>query len=63
VYEDGNTTTAIPITIDFLSMNSKEFALDYQDLTAKVGNNHGYVNIGEIADFLKNGDINEEKLQ
>jgi hypothetical protein len=44
-------------------MNSKEFALDFQDLTAKVGNNHGYVNIGEIADFLKNGDINEEKLQ
>lgn len=63
VYEDANTTTAIPMTIDLLSMNSKEFALDVQDLTAKVGNNHGYVNIGEIADFLKDGDINEEKLQ
>ena len=63
VYEDGNTTTAILITIDFLNMNKKEFAPDDQDLIAEVGNNHGYFSIGEIADFLKIGDIDEEKLQ
>ena len=63
VYEDGNTTTAILITIDFLYINNKKFAPSDQDLIAKVGNNHGYFSIDEIADFLKNGDINEEKLQ
>ena len=63
VYEDGNTTTAILITIDFLNMNNRKFAPDDQDLTAKVGNNHGYFNIDEIANFLEIGDINEEKLQ
>lgn len=62
VYEDGNTTTAILITIDFLQNNSKEFAPEDQDLTAKVGNNHGQFKISEIANFLKTGDINEEKL-
>lgn len=63
VYEDGNTTTAILITIDFLNENNKEFAPEDQDLTAKVGNNHGYFNTDEIANFLKKGEINEEKLQ
>ena len=62
VYEDGNTTTAILITIDFLSKNSKEFAPESQDLTAKVGNNQGLFSIDEIAKFLKTGDINEERL-
>ena len=62
VYKDGNTTTAILITIDFLNKNSKEFAPDSQDLTAKVGNNHGLFTIDQTAEFLKNGDLDEEKL-
>ncbi|WP_414838311.1 hypothetical protein ACK3SF_02815 [Candidatus Nanosalina sp. VS9-1] len=62
VYEDGNTTTAILITIDFLNENNREFAPEDQDLTAKVGNNHGQFKISEIADFLKTGEINEERL-
>lgn len=62
VFEDGNTTTAILVTIDFLEKNDKEFKSDDQKLIAKLGNNHGAFTREEIAEFLKTGEIDETKL-
>ena len=62
VFEDGNTTTAILLTIDFLEKNDKEFKPEDQKLIAKVGDNHGAFSREEIARFLETGEIDETKL-
>ena len=62
VFNDGNTTTAILVTIDFLRENEKEFKPSDQDSIARVANNYKYFTDGEIAEWLKTGDINEAKI-
>ena len=62
VYEDGNTTTAILVTIDFVENNGKEFKPEDRTITGKVANNHGLYSVEEIVHWIETGDINEEKL-
>jgi len=62
VFNDGNTTTAILVTIDFLQENNKEFKPSDQKLIAKVANNYKYFKNEEIAKWLKTGEINERKI-
>ena len=62
VFNDGNTTTAILVTIDFLQENNKEFKPSRQETIARVANNYKYFTDEEIAEWLKTGEINEEKI-
>jgi hypothetical protein len=60
VYEDGDTTTAILVTIDFVENNVKEFKPEDRTFTGKVANNHGLYSVEEIAHWIETGDIVEK---
>lgn len=62
VYKDGNTSLALLVTKNFLKNNGEEFEPDEGRLLGKVINNHGLYDNKEIVEYLKTGEIDEQRL-
>lgn len=62
VYKDGNTSLALVITKIFLKNNGKEFKPEEGQLLGRVINNHGLYDHQEIVEYLRTGEIDEQRL-
>lgn len=62
VYKDGNTSLALLITKIFLQNNGKEFKPEEGQLLGRVINNHGLYDHQEITQYLRTGEIDEQRL-